>query len=146
MRRFLIAPLAAATLVGAMALPVAARGPACVDLLSANSDNTVQSRASYNGELVAAQIVVAGTQCRQATYTLYVLDNEGDSTPIAVVSAPGDGSDTTVEIFAEATVSDGDVCVYVESSIGRRVFDRAPSDGCVTLLDDGTSPGGGKGF
>jgi hypothetical protein len=54
-----------------------------------------------------------------------------------------------VAIFVSGvTVADGDVCVYVISTNkkGKKTFDRAPGDGCVVLLDDGTSPAGGKGF
>ena len=61
----------------------------------------------------------------------------------------GDGSAAVVEIFVSGvTVTDGDVCAYVEatSKNGKKTFDRAPGDGCVVLLDDGTSPAGGKGF
>lgn len=147
MRKLFIAPLTAALLLATMAIPVIARGPACVDLLSQNPDTLVLSDAAYDGSLVAARIFLADDQCRQATYTIYVLDDEGDSTTLVTESLSGDSAEgAQVEFFVNATASDSDVCVYVESSIGRHVFDRAPSDGCVTRFDDGSSPGGGKGF
>ncbi|MCV0404201.1 MAG: hypothetical protein K5924_10955 [Chloroflexi bacterium] len=148
MRRFLTALMSTALLVGVLAIPVSAAGPKCVDLLGRDQADTQDSRATYNGSRVAAQIFIAGDQCRQATYTLYVLESETDTVPFATGTAQGtaDGTPDAVEIFADADAADTDVCVYVESSIGRHVFDRAPAEGCVTLFDDGSSPGGGKGF
>lgn len=150
-RRFLTAGMTAALLIGALALPVTAAGPGCVDIQSASADGTVLSRAAFDGETgeVLGQFFLANASCKQFGYRLTVLDDEGDATPIASASVTGDMSVDFVSITVSGvSASDGDVCVYVESTTknGNHVFDRAPGDGCVLLLDDGTSPGGGKGF
>ena len=150
-KRFLTAGMTAALLVGALALPVAAGGPKCVDIQSGAGDGSQLSRAAFDGETgeVSGQFFLASASCKQFSYTLVILDNEGDTTPLATGTVQGDGSTDLVEIFVSGvTVADGDVCVYVESTTrnGNHAFDRAPGDGCVILLDDGTSPAGGKGF
>lgn len=148
-KRALIPAMTAGLLIGALAVPAAAAGPACADIQSTNADGTVPSRAAYDGETVAGQFFLADESCKQFSYTLVVLDNEGDATPLATGTVQGDGSADLVEIFVSGvSVTDGDVCVYVESATknGKKTFDRAPGDGCVVLLDDGTSPAGGKGF
>ncbi|MEO8510687.1 MAG: hypothetical protein ABI534_05540 [Chloroflexota bacterium] len=147
-KKALIPAVAAALLTAALALPVGAAGPKCVDIQSANSVGTL-SRASFDGQTVAGQFFLADRSCAQFSYTLVILDNEGDSTPLATGTVRGDGSAALIEIVVSGiTVTDGDVCVYVESTTanGSKVFDRAPGDGCVVLLDDGSSPAGGKGF
>jgi hypothetical protein len=148
-RRGLAAATLAATLIGAFVLPVAAAGPRCADIKSTNADATELSRAAYDGSQVAGRFFLAADSCKQITYRLVILDDEGDATPLATGSVRGDGSGPVVEIFISGvTVTDGDVCAYVESTNkrGTKTFDRAPADGCVVLLDDGTSPAGGKGF
>ena len=148
-KKTLIPAVAAALLAGALALPVGSAGPACVDLQSANAEGTQLSRATYDGQTIAGEFFLADESCAQFGYRLVVLDDEGDAAPIASESVTGDGSAAVIQIFvSDVTVSDGDVCVYVESTTrnGGKVFDRAPGDGCVILLDDGTSPAGGKGF
>jgi hypothetical protein len=150
-RRFLTAGATAALLVTALALPVAAGGPSCVDIQSTNADGTQNSRAAFDGETgeVMGQFFLAGASCTQFSYRLVVLDNEGDATPIASASVRGDkGAAAVIITVSGVSVDDGDVCVYVESATGNgnHVFDRAPGDGCVILFDDGSSPAGGKGF
>lgn len=148
-RKALIPAMTAALLVGALAVPVAAAGPACVDIQSTNSSGTELSRAAYDGETVSGRFFLADESCRQFSYTLVILDDEGDATPLATGTVRGDGSEAAVEIFVSGvTVTDGDVCAYVvtTSKSGSKTFDRAPGDGCVVLLDDGTTPAGGKGF
>ena len=148
MRRLLTAWLTATLLVALLAAPVGAKGPKCADIRSANAAGTLSS-AAFDGEAdtVAGRFFLAAAGCPKVTYTLFLLDDEGDTTPIAQASVTGDGATAEVQIFVTGvTASDGDVCAYVESSRGGKVIDRAPADGCVILLDDGTSPGGGKGF
>jgi hypothetical protein len=149
MKRALLAALAASMLAGAMAVPVAAAGRKCVDIESTNADGTQLSRAAYDGDTVAGQFFLRGNSCKTVRYTLVILDNEGDTVPLATGTVRGDRTAPVVEIFVSGvTVADGDVCVYVISTNkkGKKTFDRAPGDGCVVLLDDGTSPAGGKGF
>ena len=148
-RRALIPAMTAALLVGALAVPVAAAGPACIDIRSTSADGTQLSRAAYVGETVSGQFFLADESCRQFDYTLIILDDEGDATPLATGTVRGDGSAAVVEIFVSGvTVTDGDVCAYVVSTTrnGGKTFDRAPGEGCVVLRDDGTTPAGGKGF
>jgi hypothetical protein len=150
-KRFLTAGMTAALLIGAFALPVAAAGPKCVDIQSASVDGAQLSRAAFDGVTgeVLGQFFLASESCAQFSYRLVVLDDDGDTTPIASASVRGDKSAAMVEIIvSDVTVTDGDVCVYVESTTrnGSKVFDRAPGDGCVILFDDGSSPAGGKGF
>lgn len=147
-KKAVIPAIAAALLTGVLVLPVAAAGPACVDIRSTDAAGTANSRASYNGQTIAGEFFLADESCAQFGYRLVVLDDEGGA-PIASASVMGDGSAAMIQIFVSGvTVTDGDVCVYVESTTrnGGKVFDRAPVDGCVILLDDGTSPAGGKGF
>ena len=124
------------------------RGPSCADLVDVNGD--VASAASYDGDgqLVHARIATASASCRFATYTLYVLDESGASTPLAVQSVRGDGVNSHVT-FMNVDVSANDdsiVCVYVTSSVGRgrHIFDRGPDAGCNEVTSDEVSPGGSK--
>ena len=148
MRKFLTPWLIAALLLMLAVSPAVAKGPKCADLRSTNAAGTLNSRASFDGatDEVAGQFFLGAASCRTITYTLYILDDEGDATPIAQASVQGSGTNP-VEIFvSDVTPGDSDVCAYVVTSRGKNTFDRAPADGCVILLDDGSSPGGGKGF
>lgn len=148
-KKALITAMTAGLLLGALAVPVAAAGPACVDLRSTNAEGTQLSRAAYDGQTVAGQFFLADESCRQFSYTLVILDDEGDTTPLATGTVQGDGGAAAIEISVSGvTVTDGDVCAYVVSTTrnGGKTFDRAPGEGCVVLLDDGTTPAGGKGF
>ncbi len=151
MRKFFTATATAGLLLGAMAMPVAAAGPACSQFISQNANGTPSSAAYYGEEdRVIGRFFLAGNACKQVTYTMYVLDNEGDSAPIAIASVTGDSSANEAFVIIEATdvvSADADVCVYITATIGKqKVTDRAPDDGCVPLPDDGSTPGGGKGF
>ncbi len=150
MRRFLTAIISAGLMVGAMAMPVAAVGPPCSHVVNENSDGTASSTAAYFGDedRVIGRFFLEKESCKQVTYTLWVLDDEGDTDPIAYGSVVGDGSAdfVIIEVFGVET-TDGDACVYVTTTIGKqKTADRGPDEGCNVLLDDGTSPGGGKGF
>jgi hypothetical protein len=141
--------LTAALLLAIVVVPAAAKGPKCADLQSTDADGTHLSRASYDGpnHVVNGLFYLAAKSCKNVTYTLIILDNDGDTTPIAQASVLGDGTSASVAITVENVVTtDGDACAYVTVSRGKSDLDRAPADGCVVLLDDGSSPGGGKGF
>ena len=122
------------------------KGPACTDVLTDNGTQTTQG--VYDGTQVIFRVVLAAPSCEQATYTLHVLD-AGGSTEIASGSQPGDGA-STVLFFSGATAvsvpaGTGDtVCVYLTTSIGGHVFDRAPDTGCGALTSGGGA--GGTGF
>jgi hypothetical protein len=151
LRKFLVAWLAALLLLTALVIPAAAAPKAkdCTDLQSSNATDTEDSRASFNGDdsTVAGKFFLAAKPCANVTYTLVLLDNAGDATELATGSVKGSGKDPWVTILiSEVTATDGDVCAYVTTSLKGVELDRGPASGCTVLLDDGTSPGGGKGF
>ncbi len=152
MRRFFTATMTAALLVGAMAVPVTAAGPSCSHIIGSNADETKISLAAFRNDddQVIGQFYLENeaSSCKQVTYTLYVLEAEGDSEPIASASVTGDGAADFVIIEVNDVISaDNTVCVYVTATIGKKkITDRGPDEGCITLTDDGSSGGGGKGF
>jgi hypothetical protein len=139
----------------ALAVPVAGsgksvddvNGPACTDVLIDNGTTTTGSYDESQAHVIF-RIALAAPSCKQATYTLHVLD-AGGSTEIASGSQPGDGA-STVLVFSGATAvsvpaGTGDtVCVYLTTSLGGHVFDRAPDTGCGALTSGGGA--GGTGF
>jgi len=150
-RKFLVAWLAALMLLGALVIPAAAAPKLkdCADIQSTNAAGTQQSRAAYDGttDSVAGVFFLAANSCKNVTYTLSLVDDDGDTTVIASASVQGSGTDPSVTIEIDnVPATDGDVCAFVTTSVGKKAGDLSPSDGCVVLLDDGTSPGGGKGF
>ena len=87
-------------------------------------------------------VETASASCRGFTYSLYVTDVSCpeefgpclDGVAPLVASQVARGNRTTeVALSVEAASSDGDdrVCLYVTSSAGRHVFDRAPDSGCM---------------
>ena len=151
MRKFLIAWLAALMLLAALVIPAAAapKALACADLQSSNASDTEDSKASFDGveHSVAGKFFLAAKPCPSVTYTLVLLDNAGDSTPLATGSVKGSGKDPFVTIVINGVIpTDTDVCAYVTTSNNKGQLDHAPASGCTILFDDGTSPGGGKGF
>lgn len=137
MRRLLLALAGAAALSLGVAPAVNAigndaKGPACADIVAGDGFNT--------GESVQFMLSVAAPSCAQVTYTMYVLDEPGDATPIATATLSGDRS---TDLFFTIPISDDDdtVCVYSTTSIGKHVFDRAPDSGCVTLTVGSGPPG-----
>ena len=150
MRRFLIAWLTATLLVGLAVSPAAAKGPKCADILTTSADGLQDSRATYDGLVdfeVNGQFFLSAPSCKNVAYTLVILDDATDTTPIASATVVGDGTaDFVIITVSGVTTTDGDVCAYVQTGRGKQVLDRGPATGCVVLFDDGTSPGGGKGF
>jgi hypothetical protein len=148
LRKLITSSLAATLLLGLLVVPTVALGPKCADFQSTNAAGTQTSRAAFDGTTgeVAGQFFLRGRSCDGITYTLFIADNDGDAA-FAQASVTGDGVNPWVVISVSGvTATDGDVCAWVTSSRGKKVIDRAPADGCVVLLDDGSSPGGGKGF
>jgi hypothetical protein len=136
-------------MLGLLVAPVGAKGPKCADIQSTNAAGNQLSRASWDGVSgdVNGRFYLGGASCVKVTYTLFIVDDEGDTTLLGRASVVGDGVTPSVDIFVGGVSAvDRDVCAWVVSSRGKQTIDRAPSDGCVILLDDGTSPGGGKGF
>jgi hypothetical protein len=148
-RKFLVAWLAALMLLATLVIPAAAKGPKCADLQSMSADGLSLSRASWDGASgdVNGRFFLEGPSCEKVTYTLFIIDDEGSTALIGQSSVAGDGVTPSVDILVSGVAAeDGDVCAWVESTRGKQTLDRAPADGCVILLDDGTSPAGGKGF
>lgn len=127
------------------------RGPACADII--DTDFIYSS----DGTTATAQIHLDVASCPFVTYTLVVLDSETDQRFVIDASEPGDGDPLNPEtgedvVIVEATVPegerDGTICLYVTTSIGQRVFDRAPDatndPSCVELIPGGSA--GGLGF
>jgi hypothetical protein len=137
MKRALLALLGAAALAlgavpAAQAVGNDAKGPACTDIIAGDGVTT--------GSSVQFVFSVAAPSCPQVTYTTYVVDERGDTTPIASSSVSGDGS---TDLFFTIPFTDDDptVCVYSTTSIGKHVFDRAPDSNCVSLTVDSGPPG-----
>jgi len=149
LRKFFVAWLAALMLLTALVIPAAAKGPKCADIQSTNSTATQDSRAAFDAgtDQAFGVFFLEGTSCTNITYTLFILDNANSASVMASGSVQGTGDADFVEITVNGvTASDGDVCAYVVTSRGKNVFDRGPAEGCVLLVDDDSSPGGGKGF
>jgi len=151
LRKFLTAWLAALMLLGVLVLPAAALPvlKACADFQSSNATDTEDSRAAFDGleDLVSGKFFLAGKPCPNVTYTLVLLDDAGDATPLISGSVQGSGKDPFVIIEIDGVIpTDTDVCAYVTTSNNKGELDHAPASGCTILFDDGTSPGGGKGF
>jgi hypothetical protein len=141
--------LAALALLAALVVPAAAAPKAkdCTDILSSNG--VQDSRATFDGSkgIVSGIFYLPTKPCANVTYSLVILDNPNDTTPIATGSVRGEGKNAWIEISATGVdPADTDVCAYVTTSLKDEPIDRGPSTGCVVLFDDGTSPGGGKGF
>src|SRR4051812_21483619 len=127
---------ALAALSGPAAAETVYHGPKCADI--------VDGSAAYEGTAVLARMSLGAKACRAVNYTLTITDATG-STVLATAS----GSPTTDQAggpatafqtaVADPTPADG-VCVYVTTSLGKRVFDRAPDEGCVAI-DPGSASG-----
>src|SRR5687767_2040151 len=98
----------------AVAAPNDVRGPDCVDVINGsfiyNADGTV-----------TGNVTVDASACRQATYTLYVLEESVDTAPIATDEGEANNPFALDRVFfgTEAlSTNDSDVCVYVEATIG----------------------------
>ncbi len=111
------------------------RGPRCADI--------VDGAGFYDGTTVFFRITLAASGCRQVTYNLYVLDEAGSTTVLASSAQRGDGTSTQLFYAVPVTDDDSTVCVYATTTIGRKVFDRAPDDGCADLTINGSPPGRG---
>ena len=95
--------------------------------------------------MVDFHLTLAAPSCRSVTYTLVVLGEAGDPTPLAMATASGDGSSIDVFFLDVAAVdNDGTVCVSATTSAGRHVVDRAPDAGCMELVANDDSSGGQK--
>lgn len=138
--RTFYALLAAAALAVAPATSAAAevnyRGPACA--------NIIEGSALYNDSGVHARMTLQAPACKGVAYTLYVLDDAGQPVVTTVTGATNPDQPGFVFFDAAVPTTAGDtICVYVTTSRGKHVFDRAPDDGCASLTKGGGIPGQG---
>jgi hypothetical protein len=140
--------------VAVLAVPVVAMaktvddvpGVTCADILTDNGAQTTQG--VYDGTQVIFRIVLAAPSCKQVAYTVHVLDAQG-TTEIASGSQSGDGTSSVLTFAGSSAVlvpsgTGNAVCVYLTTSIGGHVFDRAPDNECGALTNGGGA--GGTGF
>jgi hypothetical protein len=137
MKRTLTALLVAAASTTLLAGPAIAApassdrdvsGPACLDVLD--------GLRSYVGDQLTVTLQLAAPACKFATYQLTVED-AGTSTTYVPTSFDASGN----PVFAVTTSGETFVCVTATTSIGKRVFDRAPDENCIEVANDGSSPG-----
>lgn len=124
--------------VAATAVPATAEtGPKCADIVDGN--------ALYDDTGVHARMLLAAPACKGVTYTLYVSDGTTTTTRLATATgtptttAAGDPAVTFDTAVTDPTSTDG-VCLYVTTSRGRHVFDRAPDTGCIDYTLNGEPP------
>ena len=141
-------PKIAAALVAAGAFALAAlsgpaaaedvyRGPTCADITGGGS--------FYRGGVVNAQMELGDTACKTVTYTLYVSDGTTTTTLLHTATGTPGTSDTLApavnfEVEVDDPTAHPVVCLYVTTSRGRHVFDRAPDTGCVQETLDSDDP------
>lgn len=152
MRRTLSLLLSASAVVLGIALPAAGatptgdvKGPRCADVLGGHADYLSRDKI---GPSVSATITLEQRTCLHLDYTLFVFGSSTDGTPVTTVVLRGDARQGSVLEFGPVPVADGDgvVCVFVTTSNGGHVFDRAPDTGCVTLTLDNGAGGVGQQF
>lgn len=95
---------------------------------------------TWDGTTLSGSITLAAAACKQATYTLVILDDASSTSSLTTtVGTPGpEGTTAVVFNTALSDPGDGDVCVYATSSIGGRVFDVGAPAGETCLLVDNT--------
>ena len=140
-RLFAIALATFALNVVWLAVPAQAdvKGPACVDI-NGNSQQSFYT-TDFNPPheaILSIRITTVDPLCKAATYTVFV---STDSTTFTAYTYPGDTHFTTcgancltftLDFGSTATspsAAPSSVFVYLESSFGQRVFDRAPNTG-----------------
>lgn len=160
MRRVLALPLIAVALLIPAGLATAAlddaNGPACTDITDVDFFYNGVPTDAASGTEATVIIHLDTASCQSVTYTLVVLDSLADPREVTRASLRGDGDSVNPEtgedtVTVAATIPtldrDGEVCLYATTSVGRRVFDRAPdanlSPNCVELIPGGTGGGGG---
>ncbi len=101
---------------------------------------------SWDGATLTGSVTLAAPACKQATYTLYVLDQSGDTTPLTSATGTPAGLGDVILFNLPVSDTDGTVCVYATSSIGGRVFDVGAPDNQQCLEVTTTNSGGGTLF
>jgi hypothetical protein len=96
----------------------------------------------WDGSNLSGSITLAAPACKQATYTLVILDDASSTTPLATTTGTPAGAGDVVLFTKAVSDTDGTVCVYATSSIGGRVFDVGAPTGltCLDVDNTGSSP------
>ena len=145
MKRIFVLPLLAAALVFTVssAWGAAPTEPpaslACLDIDGGTG-------FTWDGTTLTGSITLAAPACKQATYTLFVLDQSGDATPLSSAKGTPVGAGDVIFFNFPVSDTDGMVCVYATSSIGGRVFDVGAPEGEQCLEVDTTISSGGTRF
>ncbi|MDX6323767.1 MAG: hypothetical protein QOK15_121 [Nocardioidaceae bacterium] len=127
-----------AALSGPAAAETVYHGPKCADV--------VDGSAAYDGTSVIGRMLLGATACKNVTYTLYVTDGTTTTTLLATTlgtpatTVDGAPAVTFSTAVTDPTPTDG-VCVYVTTTRGGKVYDRAPDTGCVSYTVDGGAGG-----
>jgi len=144
MRRLLTIALTVIALnAGLLAVPIQAdvKGPDCVDINGDSGQSFYVTDFNPPHEaILSIRITTVDPICKAATYTVFV---STDNTTFTAYTYPGDSHFTTcgpncltfvLDYGSTATSPSGAppaVYVYLESSFGQHVFDRAPNTGTV---------------
>jgi hypothetical protein len=132
--------LSAALVIGAATASAAApteppSSLACLDITSGSF--------SWDGTTFTGSIGLAAPACKQATYTVYILDEAASTTPLATATGSPAGAGDLI-LLNPTAVSDPDnlVCVYATTSIGGHIFDVGTPDGqtCLEVDNSGSPP------
>jgi hypothetical protein len=96
----------------------------------------------WDGSNLSGSITLAAPACKQATYTLVILDDSSSTTPLATTTGTPAGAGDVVVFNTAVSDTDGTVGVYATSSIGGRVFDVGAPTGlaCLDVDNTGSSP------
>jgi hypothetical protein len=102
---------------------------------------------SWDGASFSGSISLTEPACKQATYTLVVLDDATSTTPLTTITGTPGPTGTSIILFnGTVTDADGVVCVYATSAIGGRIFDVGAPDGQTCLEVDTSGSSGGTSF
>jgi hypothetical protein len=153
-KKLLAIPIIALALATTAGLAPAAlddvKGPTCADIIDSSW------LYSADGSTATVDLTIDGASCPAVTYSLVAVDSAANQTLVGSGMAQGDGSTLPGQTFDIVTVtatglsagSDGVICLYATTSIGKHVFDRAPdadlTPNCLELITGGT--GGGTGY
>jgi hypothetical protein len=156
MRKVFLALVLVAATALAVGLPAAAdptgdATPACADIIPSGSASFASPSGDEDPTLngpgtVSASFEVAGNveDCSSVTYALTVSWGTGSATKVRVDTSPSAAAGPFVGVFSvKVPAGVPSVCAFVTTSSGSTVLDRSPDTGCLTLVANAGSPGGG---
>jgi hypothetical protein len=136
--------LSLAVTLTAVADPVGNEEPACGNIISGGAAyfETFEPQNTAFGS-----ITLAAPSCKDVSYTMYVTYISGGKEKTKSQTIRGDGESDFLRFTIPNVSSDtGTVCVYFETTKGNNVIDRAPDEGCRTVIADDTNPPAGGDF